>query len=152
MLATGYDDGTVDLWDIEEKRKVASLKTHQGEVRAIGFNNTHNQMATSGTDRILKLWDMNDLEALPVTFGDVNSIVVAIGFSPDGQVVVSGYYDGDVNIVTRPATAELMTREMCSSLSRNMTREEWSAYVGRDIGYEATCPEKELSIKVKEIR
>jgi hypothetical protein len=36
-------------------------------------------------------------------------------------------------------------------VTRNLSPVEWAAYVGRDIEYEPTCPDRPYKIKVKEI-
>jgi hypothetical protein len=44
-----------------------------------------------------------------------------------------------------------MTDNLCSKVTRNFSEQEWHAYVGDDTEYEATCPDKALRIRVREI-
>jgi hypothetical protein len=109
-------------------------------------------MATASNDGTLKLWNTKDLTALPVSFDDNDGFVMAIEFSPDGQMIVSGGFGETGNIIGRPAYAEVLARDMCKAVSRNLTTDEWSAYIGKDIRYEKTCTDKDFIFKVNEIR
>ncbi|MBA4323444.1 MAG: hypothetical protein C0408_11565, partial [Odoribacter sp.] len=95
-----------------------------------------------------------DLTTPPINFNDNEGFVMVIEFSPDGHLVVSGTYGdkGPVNLVGRPTYVDLMAQDICSLLSRNLTAEEWSTYIGKDIEYEKTCSNKEYNIKVNVIR
>ena len=75
-----------------------------------------------------------------------------IQFSPDGDLIVSGTWEGNRNIVSRPTHADLLAKDICSLVSRNMLQEEWNTYVGRDIPYENTCGSKDYNIKVNVVR
>jgi hypothetical protein len=75
-----------------------------------------------------------------------------IKFSPDGQMIVSGAYEGAENLVSRPSHVDYMVKDICSIVTRNMTQNEWNIYVGKDIVLEKTCPEKSYNIKVDAIR
>jgi len=151
-IAAGYSDGTLELWNIEEKRKVHEIKAHDGIINQIRFNNPLSLLATAANDRTLKLWDMSDLKALPLTFSDNDGIVIAVEFSSDGQLIITGVDASENNIMVRPSTADLLAEDICRKLTRNFTEEEWYNYAGKDIGYEKTCSEKEFSIKVQQIR
>jgi len=151
-IAAGYSDGTLELWNIEEKKKVHEIKAHNGEIEQIRFNIPLSLLATAASDKTLKLWDLSDLKALPLTFSDNNGIVMAVEFSSDGQLIITGVDAAENNIIVRPATADLLAENICRKLTRNFTEDEWYNYAGKDIGYEKTCPEKEFSIKVQQIR
>lgn len=152
ILAVGYENGMIELWDVASGNRIDELQAHEAGVSLIRFNKELAQMATSSSDGSLKIWDMSDLKALPLEFKDNDDMVVAIDFSPDGQIIISGTAGGSTNLVGRPADASLLAVNVCGLLSRNFTEEEWSNYVGRDISYEKTCDEREFGIKVKVIR
>ena len=71
----------------------------------------------------------------------MKDLYFAIEFSPDGQVIVTGTSEGKNNLMSRPVLADLLSKDVSSSISRNFTPEEWQAYVGKDIEYEKTVPE-----------
>ncbi|HUX94544.1 MAG TPA: hypothetical protein VMV47_02330 [Bacteroidales bacterium] len=155
ILALGDVNGTVELWDIIQRRKISEVKAHTAQVNDIQFNNKLKQMATASNDQTLKIFnikDVTDLTEPPITFNDHEKFVMVIQFSPDGQLIVSGSYDDKENLVSRPAHVDNLVKDVCTMLSRNMTQDEWNTYVGRDIPLEKTCPEKSLNIKMNPIK
>ena len=156
ILAVGYTDGYVELWDISARKRISEIKAHTAAVNDIRFNKTKNisQMATASNDGTLKIWDTSDLTTPPINFNDMADFVLVIGFSPDGQLIVSGTYGEKerVNLVGRPTHVDLLAQDICSSLTRNLTQDEWSTYVGKDVAYEKTCSDKEYNIKVNVIK
>jgi WD40 repeat protein len=151
-LAIGYADGYVELWDITTRKKISEVKAHTAEVNDIRFNNKMSQMATASNDKTLKLWDTHDLTTPPINFTDNDGFVMVIEFSPDGQLIISGTYEGENNVVGRPTEVNMLAQGICSMLSRNFLPDEWSTYVGKGIPYEKTCSEKEFNIKVNVIK
>lgn len=147
-LAVGYDDGLIEFWNVEAGFKTLEMQAHESAVNDICFNKVSAQMATAGDDGSLKLWNMGDLKTFPVEFSDNDGPVITIAFSPDGQMLISGTAGGADNLVGRPALADLMAVNICSSLTRNFSENEWVNYVGNDIPYEKTCQVNEFSIKV----
>jgi len=152
LLAVGYNDGVVELWDIEAGRRISRIPAHKTDINEIRFNSNLSQMATAGSDGSLKIWDTDDFSIPPVSFEDNDGLVVAIEFSPDGNVILAGMHGGVNNLVGIPTLAENLASDMCSVVTRNFSTEEWQAYVGRDIEYEKTCPAAEYQIRIKEIR
>ncbi len=152
IIAVGYTDGYVELWDITSKKRISETKAHNAKVYDIQFNKKYFQMATASGDKTLKIWDTRDLTIPPINFNDNEGYVMVIGYSPDGQIIISGAYEGTINLVGRPTYVGLMAQDICSILTRNFSNEEWSTYVGKDIQYEKTCTDKDLNIKVNAIR
>jgi hypothetical protein len=153
-LAVGYIDGYVELWDTSSGKRITGINAHTGEVNDIRFNNKYFQMATASKDGTIKLWDTRDLTLPPISFDEKEGFVMVIEFSPDGQLIVSGTYGdkGPVNLVGRPTFVDLIAPDICSLVSRNLTEDEWSTYIGKDISYEKTCTNKEYNIKVNVLR
>ncbi|MBN2861999.1 MAG: hypothetical protein JXN62_02480, partial [Bacteroidales bacterium] len=152
ILAIGYTDGYLEVWDISARKRISEVKAHKSEVNDIRFNSKLSQIATASNDGTLKLWNSSDFTALPVVFDDNEGIVVSIEFSPDGQVIVSGTSGKSNNLKGRASNSTLLAKDICTVVSRNFTLDEWMAYVGKDIGYEETCPDKQYNIRVREIK
>jgi WD40 repeat protein len=154
-LALGDVNGTIELWDVSQRKKISEVKAHTAQVNDIQFNSKLKQMATASNDQTLKIFnikDMTDLTEPPITFNDHEKFVMVIQFSPDGQMIVSGSYDDKENLVSRPAHVDYLVKDICNQLSRNMNQDEWNTYVGRDIPIEKTCSEKSLNIKMNPIK
>jgi len=151
-IAVGYSDGTIEIWDISTRRKASEFIAHSGAVSDIRFNTRFTQMATSGSDGSMKLWDTGNLSALPVTFNDNGGLVIALEFSPDGEVILSGSFESKPQVTGRPTYADAFAPDGCKYVTRNFTPEEWLTYVGKDVSYEKTCPGADIKIRIREIK
>jgi WD40 repeat protein len=94
----------------------------------------------------VKIWDANNLANRPVVIKSHDAFVMSVAFSPDGKYLVSS---GDLadnpaipNVFYWPTHTSYMAEQMCSEVSRNLTQREWETYVGYDIQYQKTCPNK----------
>jgi WD40 repeat protein len=155
ILAIGDVNGNVELWDINLRKKISEVKAHSAQINDIQFNTTLKQMATASNDKTIKLFNIKDpadLTEPPISFADNEGFVLVMQFSPDGQLIISGAYEGSQNLVSRPSHVDYLVRDICNSVTRNMTQEEWNLYVGKDIPLEKTCKEKSYNIKVDAIK
>jgi WD40 repeat protein len=155
MIAIGDVNGNVELWDVNTRQQVSTVKAHDAQVNDIQFNTTLKQMATAGNDKSLKIYNITDpadLTEPPITFTDNEGFVLVIQFSPDGQLIISGTFENSKNLVSRPSHVDYLVKDICSIVTRNMTQEEWNVYVARDIPLEKTCPDKSYNIKVDAIK
>jgi WD40 repeat protein len=125
ILALGDAEGNVDLWDINARKKISEVKAHSSQVNDIQFNPDLKQMATAGNDKTLKIFNIQnitDLSEAPVALSDNEGFVLVMKFSPDGQFIVSGAYEGARNLVSRPAHVDNLVNDICTLVTRNMTR------------------------------
>jgi WD40 repeat protein len=152
ILAIGDINGNVELWDIVTNKRISQVKAHTAQVNDIQFNPLFRQMATGSSDKTMKIFNVADLTEPPITFSDNEGFVMVMNFSPDGQLIVSGTYEGAQNLVSRPAHVDYLVKNVCTLVSRNMTQDEWNIYVAKDIPLEMTCQEKSYNIKVNEVR
>jgi WD40 repeat protein len=59
-LASGSNDKTVILWDVESRRRIGRpLTRHTAEVKALDFSSDGKTLATSDLDGKIVLWDLN---------------------------------------------------------------------------------------------
>jgi len=151
FLALGDVNGNVELWDVDQRKKISEVKAHNAQINDIQFNGKLKQMATASNDKSLKIFSMSDLTEPPVTLNDFEEFVMVIQFSPDGDIIISGSYENRNNLVSRPTHVDGLVDEICGIVSRNMTQEEWNIYVGKDIPLENTCRVKEPSIIIRPI-
>lgn len=148
-LATGDDSGMIDIWNTSTGFAEGNAEGHTTAVRSIAFDRSDGQMLTADYEGEIRLWTMANLDQPPVVFTDGEDQVIRLAFSDEGEAFLSATRN---DVIRRPAHIRCMTAGICDKVSRNLSEQEWSAYVGRDIEYEPTCPDKEYRIKVREIR
>ncbi|MDX9773554.1 MAG: hypothetical protein RBT02_09080 [Bacteroidales bacterium] len=148
-LVTGDKDGMIDIWDTSSNRIISTVEGHHSPVMTMAFNKTDSQMLTADDAGEITLWTLANLSQPPVVFSDSRRKIHSLTFSDDGNAFFSAT---DSDITMRPAHIMCMAEGLCDKVTRNLSRQEWSVYIGQDIEYEATCPDKAFNITVKEIR
>ncbi len=155
LLALGDANGNLELWDISQRKIISAVKAHNSSINDIRFNPTLKQMATASNDHTLKIFNITDpadLTEPPITISDHEGFVLVIQFSADGQLIISGAYQGSPNLISRPTHVDYLVKDICNIVSRNMNQDEWNTYVGKDLSLEKSCPEKTYNIKVDPIK
>ena len=93
LLASGSSDGTILLWDMRSRERVATLG-HTDGVAAVSFSPDGSLLASGSSDGTILLWDMRSRERV-ATLGHTDG-VAAVSFSPDGSLLASGSSDGTI--------------------------------------------------------
>lgn len=103
VVAAGYLDGWLRLWDLQTGKERQAFETGQGPVRAVAFSDAPDRpiLATAGNDGTVKLWRPwlafgNRPE--PIVLRGHADAVTSIAFSPDGRRIVSGGRDGTLRV------------------------------------------------------
>jgi hypothetical protein len=82
-LAVGGSDGVVTLFDAD-LHVSHTMRGHVGSVNALAFSRDGKRLATAGTDKTVKVWEVaTGLEIL--TLKDMLATPVGLAFSPDNQ-------------------------------------------------------------------
>jgi WD40 repeat protein/energy-coupling factor transporter ATP-binding protein EcfA2 len=148
LLATGDNAGRIEIWDTSQLVVEEHVQGHTTSITNIAFNKEDDQVATTDESGEIRLWTMNDLTMPPVTITDSDSDILHLAFIRGGNAFLTATGAG---VTERPAHVRCMTDDLCTSVTRNLSEQEWHSYVGDDIEYEATCPDKALRIRVREI-
>lgn len=135
MLAAGLgsSQGTIYLWDVKTGQQLMVLRGHTGKISSIIFSKDGKNMASSSYDGSVRLWNVNDLNTLPIVINDHNDWATKVIFSSDGQYLFTGDKVG--NIRSFPISVNNLVQNFCNYLKRDLTEEEWKNYVGEDIPY-----------------
>ncbi len=148
-LATGDNAGIIDIWNTSTQSVEENIDGHMSAIKSIAFDSSDGQMLTADNTGEIKLWTLSNLKQTPVVFSDSQKDVIRLAFCENGDAFLSATGH---EVIRRPAHLRCMTIGLCDKVTRNLSEVEWSAWVGSDIEYEATCPEKGFRIKVREIR
>lgn len=140
-LVTGNSKGNVIVWDTNDGyREIKKLEGHRAKIYDIDFNPTDSLMATSSLDGTVRVWDCTNLNNQPIVLKDHESWVLSIEFSPDGKRLITTSNKKDL-ILIWPTSSDLIAKELVKGLERDMTIDEWNAFVAKDVEYEKTYSE-----------
>jgi WD40 repeat protein len=118
-LASGSNDGKVQLWDTQDAKlqditagenpKLERFITdHEASVTSLAFCSRTEWLATASEDRTIRIWNTRDGVEVRRLVGHLNW-VLSVNFSPDGRLIVSGSEDKTVRLWEADTGAELRT-------------------------------------------
>ena len=133
-IAAGGRDKMVRIWEFRTGRPNQQMSLAE-EINAVAFSPDGKFLAAAGSGRTARVWELStgrEIQRL-TTGGKANSVA----FSPDGQYIATASSDRTAR-VWRWKPEDLVS-QADSLLTRNLTRDEWKTYLGRE-PYRKTCP------------
>ncbi|MCB4790354.1 MAG: protein kinase [Elusimicrobia bacterium] len=91
-IASGNEDASVNIWDIESGSLVRTLKGHTMAVLSVSYSPDGKYLASAGQDSTIKLWDAQTGTEVRTLVGHSESINT-VSFFPDGKYLISGSDD-----------------------------------------------------------
>lgn len=88
ILAVGYEDGSVRLWNLEQSESTVVLRGHKTAVTALCFDPTGTRLASGAKDTDIVLWDLASESGLYRLRGH-NNAVTSIAFLTKDHIVSS---------------------------------------------------------------
>ena len=143
-LVTGNSTGLVYRWGLTGHQLDASgvqlSGRHTSTVNDISFTPDGKLLATCSSDWSIHIWNYGSLshQQQPIVINDFDSWVMSIRFTRDGKRLVASGADKTVRI--RNVDTQDLYAELLKKVNRNLTAEEWTKYVGKDIPYEKLKP------------
>jgi WD40 repeat protein len=92
FLATGSDDHTVKMWDIETGKVLNTFLGHADSVFSVTFNQDGSALAAAGAGEKVLVWDTRTREQIGAFSGHTDE-VRCVAFHRDGQWLASGGED-----------------------------------------------------------
>ena len=135
-LASGSDDGTVGLWDMERQQPLATLPGNARPVVAVSFSHDGKTLASVSTDGLVRLWDVAS-RRLSATL-TARAGTTAVAFRADGDNRTFATADQDGTPVVWDGDVHRVRARLCGELRPVLTRAEWSENVP-DEPYRLIC-------------
>jgi WD40 repeat protein len=57
-LATGHDDGTIEVWDVYTGQRQYSWQAHSGAVHSMDFSSDDQRLVSGGDGTTVTVWDL----------------------------------------------------------------------------------------------
>lgn len=92
IMASGSDDQTVRIWDVNTGECLNILHGHTDRVRSVTFSPDGSLLASGSDDQTARIWDIQTGECLQVMAGHTDR-VWSVNFRADGQMLVTGSTD-----------------------------------------------------------
>lgn len=96
-LAAGSYSGTIDIWDVSTRKKVAELVGHQGIVYGVDYSPDGTRLVSGGNDTTVRIWDIAT-GAQVLELRGHRQYVKSVVFSPDGSRIATASGDMTVRI------------------------------------------------------
>ncbi|GAB1542533.1 hypothetical protein NUACC21_52070 [Scytonema sp. NUACC21] len=107
-IASGSDDKSIILWDLQSKLSIGTLTGHTGYIYSIAFAPDGKMLASGGSDKTIILWDVERKKQIATLKGHEGS-VTSIAFAPDGKTLASGSLDGTVRLWNTVSQQQIAT-------------------------------------------
>jgi WD40 repeat protein len=100
ILATGSDGegGVVRLWDASTGKETQALNGHKGAITALAFSPDGSMVASGGSDREIRLWEVSGGKLQRTIAGDETGAISSLAFSADGTLLASAGADNAVKV------------------------------------------------------
>lgn len=83
LLAVAGTDGTVKVWDVQERLSLVTFDAHEDAIVAVALSPDGKLLATTGVSGIIKIWDWES-KTKTSEYDLQNAIADDMVFSPDG--------------------------------------------------------------------
>jgi WD40 repeat protein len=96
-LATGSNDNTIKLWNIDSGKEIRTFQGHKAAVKSVSFSPDGKTLATGSNDTAIKLWNVDSGKEIRTLQGH-KSFVLGLDFSPDGKMLATGSNDTAIKL------------------------------------------------------
>ncbi|MDY7024234.1 MAG: serine/threonine-protein kinase, partial [Cyanobacteriota bacterium] len=97
ILASGSQDQTIEIWQLERGKRWYTLTGHQNWVTSIAISPDGKTLASGSRDQTIEIWDLTKGKRWYTLTGHQDSVEV-VAFSPKGDILASGSRDRTIEI------------------------------------------------------
>jgi len=139
ILCVGDLNGMVHILDFSSGRRIAQVKNHNARVLDIAFNTAGDRVASASMDGSITVMRTGYWNDEKIMIRGERGFVLSLAFFPNSDQLL-WCNSGTSEIIASPINLEELADRFCHALSRNLTREEWTRFIGTTIEYQLTCP------------
>lgn len=136
-FAAGNSRGEVA---IISERGIDYLSGHQATVNDLQFKQNSDFLLSSSYDGKAMLWNLESINQKQVIFSDFSGWVMHGNFDSNGDDLIMADATGQLSLY--PIRMEYFANNLCQNIREGMYPKEWENFVGADIPYTKTCPNK----------
>lgn len=99
LLASGSDDNTVKLWEVNTGQVYLTMRGHSNSVISVAFSPDNQLLASGSIDSTVIIWEVKIGQVQQILNGDSGYLAI-VAFSSDGLLLGSGSYDSSVKLLS----------------------------------------------------
>lgn len=126
----GMSDG--NIYYFNSKGRISKLVGHRSRISWLKVNS--HRLASSSYDGTVNMWLTNELKIEPMTLFTTKGWTINFTYDTKKNYIWAGDQEG--NLTRALISVHLMQQQLKAKLKRNLTREEWNYYIGKNIPYE----------------
>jgi len=92
------------------------------------------RLSSSSYDGVFNMWMTNMSKIEPMSFFNTKGWILNFTFDLQKNNIWAGDQNG--NIIRALISLPMMQQQLKAKIKRNLTREEWNYYIGKNIPYE----------------
>ena len=96
-LASGSEDKTIKIWDVQTKKCICTLEGHTNGITALAYSPDGKYLASGSHDHTIKIWKVANWKCI-TTLNEHKLTVHSIVYSPDGGYFASSSADDTIKI------------------------------------------------------
>ncbi|XP_052014189.1 guanine nucleotide-binding protein subunit beta-like protein 1 isoform X2 [Apodemus sylvaticus] len=100
LLLAGYEDGSVTLWDISERKVCSQITCHEEPVMGLDFDSQKAKGVSGSAGKALAVWSLGDQQSLQVkkTHELTNPGVAEVTIRPDRKLLATAGWDHRIRV------------------------------------------------------
>ncbi|MBW4503576.1 MAG: serine/threonine protein kinase [Scytonema hyalinum WJT4-NPBG1] len=147
-LASGSDDKSVKLWNLNNRQEIRTLKGHKDIIYSVAISPDGQIVVSGSKDNTIKVWNLNTGQEIRTLKGH-SSFINCVAITPDSQKIASGSYDKTIKVWDLNTGQEIRTLEghtghilsvvispdgqKIASASADRTIKVWNLNTGKEI-------------------
>ncbi|XP_007533994.2 guanine nucleotide-binding protein subunit beta-like protein 1 isoform X1 [Erinaceus europaeus] len=100
LLLVGYEDGSVALWDISQRKVCSRVACHTEPVMSLDFDSQKTRGVSGSAEKALAVWSLDEQQALQVcrTHEITNPGIADVKIRPDHRILATAGWDHRIRV------------------------------------------------------